>query len=89
MNLASFLKRGLHKKILGKSGEPGLVNKSSKDEMKIRPFVHKLKSQLASSCDSNFFEAICLISEQYRHHYKFRALTETGNKIILLSAGRK
>ena len=28
-----------------------------------------------------------MISEQYRHHYKFRTLTETGNMILILSAG--
>ena len=56
--------------------------------MRIRPFVHKLKCELAHSRDSNLFESIGLISEQYRHHYKFRTLTETGNTIIMLSAGK-
>jgi hypothetical protein len=56
-------------------------------DLRIQPFVHKLKSQLSCSKDSNLFEAISLISEQYRHHYQFRSLTESGNTIILLSAG--
>lgn len=42
---------------------------------------------MATSRDTNLFEAISLISEQYRHHYQFRTLTETGNTIIMLSAG--
>lgn len=47
-----------------------------------------MKCELSDSCNSNLFEAICLVSEQYKHHYKFRALDETGNAIIVLSAGR-
>jgi hypothetical protein len=30
---------------------------------------------------------MCLVAEQYKHHYKFRSLDETGNAIVILSAG--
>lgn len=29
-----------------------------------------------------------MISEQYKHHYHFRSLSETGNAITVVSAGK-
>lgn len=53
----------------------------------MKPFRHVLPAKLAQSSDSNVFQAISLISEQYKHHYEFRSLTETGNAITILTAG--
>ena len=53
-----------------------------------KPFLHRLKCELSGSEESCFFEAISLISEQYKHHYYYRSLEETGNAIAVVSAGK-
>lgn len=65
-----------------------LLNKSSKKVFKVKPFLHRLHSQVSCSEESCFFEAISLIAEQYKHHYYFRSLEETGNAITVVSAGK-
>lgn len=44
--------------------------------------------ELSCSQESCFFEAISIISEHYKHHYYFRSVTESGNAITILSAGK-
>ena len=41
--------------MLGKLNEPEPFNKNQQQKLKTRPFVHKLKCELASSYDSNLF----------------------------------
>lgn len=86
-SIGKFITKSLEDKIEQRTIEDQILAGEDKNNLRIKPFIHKIKSKLAASRDTNIFEAISLISEQYRHHYKFRSLTETGNTILILSAG--
>ena len=82
-HVGGFIRRSMNERIKGGHFDPSPQN----EDPRIKPFVHKLQGRLAESRDSNMFEAVSLVSEQYRHHYKFRSLSETGNTVLVLSAG--